>query len=129
VDETESILSLDPATQFVTVNDPSPTVSARWDVAAQMAVVAEGPGPTIASRAYAMTHTAIFDAWAAYDAVAVGVHSDLPPEGAATDESRTEAMSWAAFTVLSDLFPAQAAIFEQVSKLRKKHADRLKTPA
>ena len=114
MDETGSILSLDPATQFVTVNDPSPTVSVRWDVAAQMAVVAEGPGPTIASRAYAMTHTAIFDAWAAYDPVAVGVHSDLPPEGAATDEACAEAMSWAAFTVLSDLFPAQAEIFEQV---------------
>ncbi|MGH9754624.1 MAG: DUF6851 domain-containing protein [Blastocatellia bacterium] len=31
-----------------------------------------GMGPPIAARAFALTHTCIFDAWAAYDPVAVG---------------------------------------------------------
>ena len=30
------------------------------------------PAPTVAARALAMVHTAIYDAWAAYDPVAVG---------------------------------------------------------
>jgi hypothetical protein len=42
-------------------------------------------GPTIAARALAVVHTAIYDAWAAYDPVAVGTRPDLPrgrPPGA-----------------------------------------------
>ncbi|MEM9809417.1 MAG: hypothetical protein AAF959_29560, partial [Cyanobacteria bacterium P01_D01_bin.56] len=55
-------LVLDPITQLVTVNDPSPTISVKWDQAVQKAVINTAPGPTIASRAYGIVHTAMFDA-------------------------------------------------------------------
>ncbi|MEO1601005.1 MAG: DUF6851 domain-containing protein [Pseudomonadota bacterium] len=100
-------LMVDPATQLVTVNDPSPTVSVLWDQAAQAAVIETAPGPTIASRAYAITHTAIFDAWAQFDedAVATSIGDDLQigPD-LNTDALKSIAMSQAALTVLTDLF-------------------------
>ena len=87
-------------------------MSVIWDRAAQLAVIDASPGPTIASRAYAMVHTAMYDAWAATDATAQGVHheSDVSLDPLATDA----AMSHAAYAVLVDLFPDQAADFAAV---------------
>ena len=110
------ILSLDPVTQFVTIDDPDPTISVTWDQAAQAAVAAEATGPTIGSRAFAMTHTAIYDAWAVHDPVAVPSTPDTAQQqGAAdaTDSDKAAAMSWAAFTVLSELFPDRTGLFEE----------------
>ena len=70
VEETPELI-LDSETQLVTVDDPTPTISVRWDRAAQQAVINTAVGPTIGSRAYAIVHTAMFDAWAAYDPVAI----------------------------------------------------------
>src|SRR5450759_2378041 len=42
-----------------------------WDKAALQAISTVGMGPTPASRALAITHTCMYDAWATYDAVAV----------------------------------------------------------
>jgi hypothetical protein len=36
------------------------------------------PAPTVAARALAMVHTAIYDAWAAYDPLAVGTRLGGP---------------------------------------------------
>ncbi|MDY6783060.1 MAG: calcium-binding protein [Cyanobacteriota bacterium] len=110
-------LVLDPETQLVTVNDSSPTVSVLWDRAAQQAVIDTAVGPTIASRAYAMVHTAIFDAWAAYDptAIATQLNDDLQrPTSENTDTNKTEAMSYAAYRTLTELFPNQSEIFENL---------------
>jgi hypothetical protein len=63
-------------------------------------------GPTITARALAEVHTAMYDAWAAYDPTAVGSTSGAP---VATDPNtaiaRNEAMSYAAYRTLIDLFP------------------------
>ena len=110
-------LILNPETQLVTVDDPSPTVSVLWDRAAQLAVIETAVGPTIASRTYALVHTAMFDAWAAYDATAIATQlgDDLQqPATANTDANKTEAMSFAAYQVLTELFPEQTAIFDEV---------------
>lgn len=110
-------LMIDPATQLVTVSGAEPTISVVWDQAVQAAVIEERVGPTIASRAYAMTHTAIFDAWASYDleAVATTVGDALQQDAlAGTDANKAEAMSWAAYTTLVDLFPDQAAFFATI---------------
>lgn len=115
--EDEIQLTLDTQTARVSVNDPSPTVSVMWDEAAQQAVIETVVGPTVASRAYALTHTAMFDAWASYDpsAVAVSVGDDLQrPAEENTDANKAEAMSYAAFAVLMELFPEQAQIFEDL---------------
>jgi len=110
-------LQLDPNTQLVTVDDPSPTISVLWDRAVQQAVINTAPGPTIASRAYSMVHTAIYDAWAAYDPSAVGTQlgDDLQrPESENTEANKAEAMSFSAYRVLTDLFPDQVEIFNDV---------------
>ena len=113
----EPELILNPDTQYVTVDDPSPTISVMWDRAAQQAVINTAVGPTIASRAYGMVHTAIFDAWAAYDpkAIATQLGDDLQrPESEITEANKEEAMSFAAYRVLTELFPEQVDIFKEL---------------
>ncbi|WP_147870149.1 DUF6851 domain-containing protein [Stieleria maiorica] len=110
-------LVMDPHSQFVTVSTADPTISVRWDVAAQKGVVATSPGPTVASRAYAMVHTAMFDAWSAYDADAVStVNQDVlqRPASENTDANKAEAMSHAAYRVLLDLFPEARHVFDDL---------------
>src|SRR5207244_10515530 len=43
----------------------------QWDNALLQAVRATIPGPTIVSRAIAVLHTCMFDAWTAYDRTAI----------------------------------------------------------
>ena len=88
-----------------------------WDEAARLAVRNTSPGPTIASRAYAMVHTAIFDAWASYDPVAIATQlgdSLQRPVEENTLSNKSEAISYAAYHTLIDLFPTQTQIFEEV---------------
>ncbi|NEO99960.1 MAG: phosphatase PAP2 family protein [Symploca sp. SIO2E9] len=110
-------LNLNPETQLVTVDDPSPTISVQWDRAVQQAVINTAVGPTVASRAYGMVHTAIFDAWAAYDPVAIATQLGdqlQRPESENTDANKSEAMSFAAYRVLSELFPSEVGIFDDL---------------
>ena len=110
-------LIINPDSQLVTVEDPSPTISVLWDQVVQEAVINTAPGPTIASRAYSMVHTAIFDAWAAYDLTAISTQlgDDLQrPEWEVTETNKREAISYAAYRVLEDLFPSQIDIFDSL---------------
>ena len=110
-------LTLAPDTQLVTINDPEPTVSVLWDSAISKAVINTDPGVTVASRAVSMVHTAIFDAWAAYDPIAIATtYGDRfsRPEGENTAANKQKAMSYAAFEVASDLFPDQIFLFEEL---------------
>ena len=110
-------LTLDPETQLVTVDDSSPSISVLWDQAVQQAVINTSPGPTIASRAYAIVHTATYDAWSAYDPLAVGtqLEDDLQrPLSENTNANKTEAMSFAAYRVLSELFPTETDLFNEL---------------
>ena len=64
--------------------------------------------PTVSSRFLAIFHTAIYDAWTAYDPVAVGVVSGttLKNQGGLDNEAnKREAISHAAYTVLRVLAP------------------------
>lgn len=66
------------------------------------------PYPTVISRALAIAHTCMFDAWAAYDdkAVATVLRGSLRrPPVERTIANKEEAISFAAFHCLSDLFP------------------------
>ncbi|MGF1674016.1 MAG: vanadium-dependent haloperoxidase, partial [Rivularia sp. (in: cyanobacteria)] len=110
-------LQIDPNTQLVTVDDATPTVSVMWDQAVQQAVINTSPGPTVASRAYAMLHTATYNAWSAYDPTAISTQLGdylQRPDAEITEANKSEAMSYAAYRVLNDLFPTQAEIFEQL---------------
>lgn len=86
----------------------------EWNRAALQAVRETGLAPPMAARAFAILHTAMFDAWAAYDGVAVGTQFGgtlrRPPEER-DSPTKARAMSFAAYRVLSDLFPTRVEIF------------------
>jgi hypothetical protein len=68
------------------------------------------PAPTVAARALAIVHTAIYDAWAAYDPLAVGTRLGAglrQPQTERTQANKDKAVSYAAYTTLMDLFPAR----------------------
>ena len=70
-----------------------------WDDAALQAVRTTKPGPTVVSRAIAVVHTSMFDAWAAYDATAVPTvmrRGWRQPAAERTDANKAQAVSFAA---------------------------------
>ena len=99
---------------------PPPTVQGEnrvlyWGEAAIHAIRIAKPAPTVAARVLAVVHTAIFDAWAAYDSRAVGTRlggSLRRPVAERTQANKEEAISYAAYRALVDLFPAQKATFD-----------------
>jgi hypothetical protein len=90
-----------------------------WDETAQQAVRNTKPGPTVASRAYGIVHTAMFDAWAAYDPTALSTQlgdSLQRPVNENTLVNKNEAVSYAAYRVLTELFPTQVGLFNEAMK-------------
>src|SRR5262245_64447707 len=88
------------------------TVVTDWNAAALAEVRLSKSlrnGPPIVARALAIAHTCMYDAWAAYDDVAVGT-TDIggsrrrPPEER-TDENKAKAISFAAYRCLGNLYP------------------------
>lgn len=89
------------------------SIVTKWNDAAIAAVRATNSGPTKTARALAITHTCIYDAWAAYDYQANGTQlagSLRQPVYKRTDTNKSEAMSYAARDCLADLFPLTAQI-------------------
>ncbi|MDP3522341.1 MAG: vanadium-dependent haloperoxidase [Hydrogenophaga sp.] len=66
-------------------------------------------GPPQVARSIAIVHTAMFDAWSAYDAVAKPLHRSTPRKPAAqhTPANRSKAISQAAYRCLIDQFPPE----------------------
>ncbi len=82
-------------------------VVVRWNVAALQGVRDSRIGPPMVARALAIVHTCMFDAWAAYDKRAIGTQfgSELRrPKGERTLANKNEAISFAAYRALVDLF-------------------------
>lgn len=100
------------ATPFALAQD---NVVLQWNQAALQAVRNTRMGPPMVARALAITHTSIYDAWAAYDPVAVGTRLGgglRRPEIEQTPANKEKAVSYAAFRALIDIFPAsQHGIF------------------
>jgi hypothetical protein len=95
--------------------EPARNAVLRWNDAALSAIKAAHVRSTIAARALAIVHTAMYDAWSAYDERAVPVYrSKAPPVPAPgrTDEERSAAVSYAAYVALGDLFAAQRPEFD-----------------
>jgi hypothetical protein len=94
----------------------SDNVVLQWDEELLQAIRALPPGPTVTARAISVVHTAIFDAWAAYDARARGTRLGTQlrqPAAERTLANKNKAISFAAYTALVDLFPARKADFAQ----------------
>jgi hypothetical protein len=105
-----------PATLFVIVAlmsaPASATIVSDWNAAALAEIRAGKLGPPIAARALAIAHTCMFNAWAAYDAQAVGTllgGTLRRPPSEHTDDNKAAAISFAAYRCLVNLFPAGAA--------------------
>jgi hypothetical protein len=80
----------------------------RLNAAALQCVRESRLGPPMVSRALAIVHTCVYDAWAAYDRVAVGTRlGDALRVGPSrrTLANKSEAISFAAYRALVDLFP------------------------
>ena len=87
----------------------------QWNDMAMAGVKAEHPGPPMVARAHAMVSTAVFDAWAAYDATAVGTQFKgtlRRPPAERNLANKQKALSFAAYRTLVDLFPTQKALFD-----------------
>ncbi len=80
----------------------------QWNNAALQAVRDVNPGPTVASRAMAVMHTAMYDAWAAFDPVAVPTRPNGIPRHSGSGNglgNKNQAVSYAAYRAMLDLFP------------------------
>jgi PAP2 superfamily len=91
----------------------TPNVAIQWNNAALQAIRDVSPGPTIGSRALAIMHTCMYDAWAAYDPRALptrpnGISRQKPPKDV------SQAVSYAAYSALMDLFPSEAPAFNSL---------------
>src|ERR1043166_6303184 len=97
---------------FVYAALASATVVTDWNAAALAEVRLSKSlrnGPPMVARALAITHTCVYDAWAAYDDVAVGTTDTggtrrRQPEQS-TDENKAKAISFAAYRCLRNLYP------------------------
>ena len=93
-----------------------PNLVVQWDNAALQGIRDAAPGPPMVARALAIVHTCMYDAWAAYDAKAVGTQLDgslrrPPKERTASNKQR--AVSYAAYRALLDLLPVdKAAVYD-----------------
>jgi hypothetical protein len=87
-----------------------------WNNAVLQGVRDSRLGPPMVSRALAVTHTAIFDAWAAYDGDAVGTKlggTVRRPAREHTLANKSAAISFAAYRAAVDLFPGdRASVFD-----------------
>lgn len=87
----------------------------RWNNATLEAIrTAQSPLP-IAARALSLVHTSMFDAWAAYDPTALGTRlgaSIRQPAHERTLPNKRQAMSYAAYRTLLDLFPSEGTRFQ-----------------
>jgi uncharacterized protein DUF6851/vanadium-dependent haloperoxidase-like protein len=85
------------------------SVVIAWNNAFLQGVRESKLGPPMVARALAVSHTCVFDAWAAYDRVAVGTRLGgklrRPPKER-TLANKTKAISFAAYRAGVDLFPA-----------------------
>jgi hypothetical protein len=85
----------------------------QWNTLMLQAIRNTGFAPMRAARGFAIVHTCMYDAWAAYDPVAVGTRlggSLRRPAGEHTLANKNEAVSYAAYRALVDLFPTQRAV-------------------
>ncbi len=92
-----------------TASEDNPVI--RWNKALLRAIQNTRAPPPVAARAMAIVHTCMFDAWAAYDDVAVGTRlggSLRRPKSERTAANKEVAVSVAAYRALDDLFPSQS---------------------
>lgn len=89
----------------------------RWNEATLQAIRILQPPMPVAARALAIVHTCMFDAWAAYDPVALGTRFGASLRRSSdewTQANKCQAISYAAYRALVDLFPSEQNHFYQI---------------
>ncbi|MGH9777012.1 MAG: vanadium-dependent haloperoxidase, partial [Candidatus Acidiferrales bacterium] len=113
---------IDPETGWIIhqAEHPAPSAAYRWmhimQEASGRSVDRVGARPTIISREMAVTVTAMYDAWAAYDDKAVGTRLGgklrrPPPER--TLANKEKAVAYAGYRALLDAYPEDARWLEE----------------
>ena len=98
-----------------TAEAAQPKIVVEWSKTALEAIRVVKPGPPQVARSLAIMHTAMYDAWAAYDAVAVGTRLKnllRQPQDQRTGANKTKAMSYAAYLALLNQYPTEKARFD-----------------
>jgi hypothetical protein len=93
------------------------SVVVQWNEAALEGIRHSHLGPPMVARALAIVHTSMYDAWAAYDATAIGTQLGgalRRPPGERTPANKACAVSVAAYRALVDLFPSEQPIFDHL---------------
>ena len=111
------VLALSASGLFAVPSALGQSVVATWNDAALQSVRDLQPGAPMAARVLAVTHTAMFDAWSAYDAQAVSTEFGSAlrrPRVERTAANRQEAISYAAFEALAELVPEEESTLRQV---------------
>lgn len=88
----------------------------RWNEITLQAIRDLQPPIPVTSRALAIVHTCMFDAWAAYSPVARGTrfgNNLRRPDAEHTQANKCQAISYAAYRALVDLFPTIQDRFRQ----------------
>ena len=101
--------------QDLTASTAADNVVLQWNNACLEAIRRLPPGPTVAARSLAVLHTAMFDAWSAYDAAAVPTiprRAWRRPPAERTEANKAQAVSLAAYRALVDLFPPVKDVFD-----------------
>ena len=95
---------------------PTESVVLRWNEALLQGVRESRLGPPMVARALAIAHTCMFDAWAAYDGVAVGTRLGATLRRPAYERrrvSKVDALSYATYRAAVDLFPgSRTSVFD-----------------
>ena len=81
-------------------DNPEWSVARHWNEALLDAVRRDLPAPTVHSRNLYHTSAAMWDAWAAYDAQALGIFVNEDADAEDIDAARDEAISYGAYRVL-----------------------------
>lgn len=81
-----------------------PSVAQLWNEALLDAIRIDFPAPTVHARNLYHTSAAMYDAWAAFDGVAVGHFYGEKHASVDTQAAREEAISYAAYRVLSQRY-------------------------
>lgn len=88
----------------------------QWNNAALQAIRDLQPAMPVSARALAIVHTCMYEAWAAYDPIALGTQFAARlrrPDNERTLANKSQAISYAAYRALVDLFPTEQARFRQ----------------
>ena len=115
---------------------PGPAPAARivigWNQLTLEAIRTTRAAPPMAARNLAVVHSAMFDAWAAYDKVALGTRPGATlrrPLAEQTPANQARAYSFAAYAALVDQFPTQKAVFDShMATLGYRPADASRDP-